>query len=248
MTKTNLKREGIYFPVNAASEEEFAAIIADFNEWKKTQSGVGRATPINFAFRQEGPKGTIISHAKPLPRDPDTGKIARTFIANGNVYTRLTVEEGVGITRWTHMDKSKVTIAFARTFQQIYDWIAKGINIANGPITTLGELRTVINTHFRPLLDGIMELGEERFSTAFWMCTLFIVKEGEDIRRWVPEEQEQKIKDWAEEGYSENDFFLLCIAFVKGFKERYQERLEEIQKIEQGLSAVTATSSKEVSG
>ena len=216
-----------------AEIKELQAKIQEAVVKLKKGKKIGEAVPVG------------ISEAKPklLPRNPDTGQICRTFIANGTTYTILTPEEGVGIYRWTHFEKAKIRLGFSKTFQQIYDWVAKGVNMANGPITTLSDLRTHINNHFRPLLDGIIEMGEERYSTAFWTCTLFIVMEGEDITKWIQEDQQKKIEDWAKEGYSENDFFILCAGSMRGFAQKFRSRLQEIQEIEKVFPTNTNTNS-----
>jgi hypothetical protein len=64
---------------------------------------------------------------------------------------------------------------------------------------------------------GVVNSTQERNNIALMLCTLFIVREDEDLTTWNEEEANDKVKDWNKAGYDVNDFLLLALSSVQGF-------------------------------
>lgn len=222
---------GLFIPVDGTAEE-LAALAAEIG--KKVKAAAG-GWPVGTWHADVGPK--------PLPRDPATGTISRTFIANGTEYLILG-ENGIGIERWSQYEKSSISLSFNRTFQAIYQYIIEGLNSINAA-PDINAVKLTANRHFLALMDSIKDLSESRYSMAFWICTLFIVRRGEDITRWEEKEQEEKIKDWKAENISEGDFFLLAASGQSGLVKTIQRLREESRRLQQQLMGVTGTTETE---
>lgn len=161
---------------------------------------------------------------KDLPRD-ERGRII-PFSTEKHHYTPLLPGSPIGIKRWQVYEQLKVSLAFGRKFKDIYDELANTENVlvANKPSEQrCKEALLLINSQ----RQGILKFSEERYNTAFYIATLLILREDEDIKEWNIEFANEKIADWQEAGYNEQDFFLFALSGVNGFKERFKSMQEE---------------------
>ena len=64
-----------------------------------------------------------------------------------------------------------------------------------------------------------------------WLCSIFIIQAGEDVRTWDSSFADSKIMDWIKEGFSVEDFFTLAqtisIEFSKNLAEFIKIGLSE---------------------
>ena len=148
-----------------------------------------------------------MSKLKQLPRD-DQGQFTRRFTANGQKYIIRSQDEGIGAIRYSMLMKSSSTIVFAqdvgtqvRNWQQLDKLLSE---FARGKIEI-----SHVGAFIHNVLDGISTSSKQRYVFSFWVCTLFIVREDEDMTKWVEAEQAEKIDDWNAEGIHENEFFEL---------------------------------------
>ena len=58
-----------------------------------------------------------------------------------------------------------------------------------------------------------------RLPKAYYLCTLFIIKEGEDLKAWSPKLAHEKIDDWIKENLNPFDFFSLALHSSKACQE-----------------------------
>lgn len=165
---------------------------------------------------------------KKLPRDSD-GQILREFTANGNEYIILNGEDGLGALRTSALNRFNIQFGMARTFPMIHKDVADILNIVNGE-GSLAEIRTKLGQHILPMLDGLGTISKERYDLAFWVCTLFIVRDGEDLTKWIESEQLEKIEDWNAEGITEWDFFTLAGSSDKSFFPIYRATKKAAQE------------------
>ncbi|MDB4433154.1 hypothetical protein N9166_00260 [bacterium] len=61
-------------------------------------------------------------------------------------------------------------------------------------------------------LDSFKGELTSRYPAAYYICTLFIIREGEDLNSWNFEAADEKINDWVKENYRAVDFFGLALA------------------------------------
>ena len=163
---------------------------------------------------------------KRLPRRDD-GSIKSTFEANEVTYTIKTADEGVSIARFNEYQKMAGMLGFGATFQKLYENHQKSIKLANGVVSGENTFTDLV-LHLNAINEGILEASEERNSIALYICTLFIVREGEDLTSWSMELARDKIDDWNREGYHAEDFFFLALGSVVGFKNAYLELIERL--------------------
>jgi len=168
----------------------------------------------------------MAENIKPLPRRTD-GSFKTTFEANEVTYKIRSADEGVSIARFNEYQKMSGMLGFGATFQKLYENITEAIKLANGVVSQSNTFTDLV-LHLNGIREGIAEGSEERNSIALYICTLFIVREGEDLTTWSMEEARDKIDDWNREGYSAEDFFFLALNSVAGFKNAYLELIERL--------------------
>lgn len=170
----------------------------------------------------------MAENIKRLPRRDD-GTLKSTFEANGVKYTIRTADEGVSIHRFNEYQKMSGMLGFATTFQKMYDNHQKSIKLANGVVSGKNTFTDLV-LHLNAMQEGILQASEERNSLALYICTLFIIREGEDVTTWSMEQARDKIDDWNREGYHAEDFFFLALGSVTGFKNAYLELIERLSE------------------
>ena len=156
---------------------------------------------------------------KPLPRDEVTGAFTKTFQANGNTYVVLNPnEDGMTFHRINMYQKLSVSAAYNVNFQEHANNIAEIKRIAED--LAAGKQRFVdLAVHANNMQQGIVEAAKHPNAQAFYFCTLFIVREGSDLREWTFEQADEWIKDWQEEGYNANDFLAFALTSIPGYRE-----------------------------
>jgi len=186
------------------------------------------------------------AQVKPLPRD-ENGEIARRFTANGREYIIRTAEEGTTIERYSAMQKMSAVLGLSATFENLIGHFDELTDCANSLVTKeprLNELFIRINN----LKRGVLETSQTRYDMGLYYCTLFIVQEDEDMTTWVKAEQEEKIKDWNEEGYDVHDFLALALGSIEGFFAVYKDFNQRVARGEleiEPTSGSTESTTKE---
>jgi len=165
---------------------------------------------------------------KKLPRRTD-GTLHTSFNANGVRYFIRSADEGISIGRFNEYQRMSAMVGFGATFQKIYENLAKAIQLANGVVK---DENTFIDLalHLRAMQESILDASEDRNSLALYLCTLFIVRKGEDLTTWSMEDAKEKIDDWNREGYSAEDFFQLALGSVNGFRNAYLELIGRLNE------------------
>ena len=62
---------------------------------------------------------------------------------------------------------------------------------------------------------------------AYYLCTLFFIKEGEDLKEWSFELADAKINDWIKENINALDFFSIARVFSDESQETLQENYQD---------------------
>lgn len=171
---------------------------------------------------------------KKIPR-LSNGQIAPTFQTKDKTYLIIPPEDGVGFHRWGELMKRLISFQFGmRNSSQIIEYF-------NELMASGSELKRegMVNVHYvkgiAMFLDGITEQSDERNMVAAYICTIFIVSEGEDLSKWSVSEADAKIADWNAHNYDFNDFFTLALRLSKAYANEYLSRLEQLKETERLL-------------
>lgn len=185
---------------------------------------------------------------KDLPRMSD-GKICPTFVANGNRYTILDAEDGLGIHRYNEMQKRLILAQFGfTTFLEAYNYIeseSKKIMTIQGEGATKIGVANLVNH----LKRSISEVDNARFNQVLYLCSLFVVGEGEDTTRFSIAEADKKIEDWASENYNAWDFFAIALGRSKEFATVFSAQAKRMEaETEKQLLAATGLNMVRMAG
>jgi len=151
---------------------------------------------------------------------------ASEFIANGTTYF---IKNTLSVSRYRWFEKYQVTFGFAREFKQIYDTLARSVDLANK-----GKGLEAWNLVFNLKEEVGKNNLDNRHHNGMYICALFIVTENEDLTEWDEKIAEKKINDWNKEGYDVNSFFRLAANLVVGY-------IDILDSIFQHTSEVAAT-------
>jgi len=148
---------------------------------------------------------------KKVKRLPLTQK---TFTAAGNRYT---IVDTMSIERWKHLEDFQDLLGWGRSFDDLFKNLRKAYTLMDEGKNN--EPRIIIHN----ILTGMKQRLEQRYHPALMLCTLFVIREGEDQTTYDEEYMKSKIEDWTKEGYDINDFFQLAWTLVPGFIQHYQD-------------------------
>lgn len=176
-----------------------------------------------------------------LPRDPSNpNKFLSVFKTESHTYT-IVGDNGIGFERYTVFQKLSIKRGFGRDFQQIYDALNQ-IKMGIAGETTVAKLRSEAIVAITGLQDSISSLANEQYEAALWLCTLFVLREDEPIATYSEQVAEEKIRDWADNGFSELDFFFLSGNMVPGYGKAFKEAIAQNEKARERLLDAIATS------
>lgn len=154
---------------------------------------------------------------KNLPRK-ENGDYEREFMANGNKYIILSAEEGIGIIRWSKLQLMSSVLGYGTDLATLEQGFVKLSELFNGFVKNKNTVFEIA-THINEMRSGMITESRRNFSYVFWTACLFIVKEGEDMTKFIEEEQEKKIEDWNKEGINEQEILDLTkkklISFIQ---------------------------------
>lgn len=161
-------------------------------------------------------------------------KPGSTFMANGKKYY---VSEKISIARFKEYEKLEPLLTYGVGFKEIFDGLKKNYQALN-------EKRfadAAVITH--NIMTGIKDIeNDKRVHPALLMAALVINREDENPKIFDRQIQEDKIKDWTEEGLNIIDFFTLSLTSIRGFRETYLEFIRQQAKDIVEKSELTKTS------
>lgn len=197
-------------------------------------------------------KQSIIDGLKPkpddyglrlLPREPgNPNKFMQQFKTDVHTY-QIIGDAGLGFERYTLFQKLSLKRGFGRDFAQIYEALEK-IKLGIAGETTVARLRADSIVSITALQDSVADFGNEQFDAALWLCTLFVLREGEDVASYSETVAEEKIKDWAAYGYSELDFFFLSGNMVPNYGNLFKLAISQNEKAREKLMDAIGTNGR----
>ena len=139
--------------------------------------------------------------------------IAKSFMANGNKYIILEPKQCFNLGRMEAHMKLEKMFAFGNSLEGIYQYNQKSIKLFNDmQLAALGG--HLMQGEKNLFTDGIL-----REHIAYYTCTLFIVRAGDDITDWDFNTAKEYIKDWLKEGLYGPDFFTLALHIFPDYTE-----------------------------
>jgi hypothetical protein len=147
--------------------------------------------------------------------EPDT----QEFTANGKQYR---VYSSVSIDRWEQYELLQVEAGLGRTFEQLVGTLRDALQMCN-EVASGKPVFADLAIMLRDQLVGLTLIDERRTPAILKLCTLFINREGEDVRFIDEGLMQSKIDDWRKEGISVRFFFGFALRSIPGFFEAYTE-------------------------
>jgi len=175
---------------------------------------------------------------KELPKGADG--LMTDFETAKHRYRVMRPGEPMGIQRFTEYEKLQSVFGFAQTFAGLLEVFTE-LETLLGADKPFSQIRTEAILLVNSAKRSIVDMSAARYNKALYLATLFIVREGDDATKWDMHTAESYIQDWAEEGLSEQDFFMLSASAVRGFKETFNKIKSEVSREEARLSAITTS-------
>lgn len=175
---------------------------------------------------------------KKLARDANGGLSYEPFTANGNTYRFIRPGDPIGIRKWTEYEKLKIVVGTGQTFAGIVQGYQQ-MNDLLGADKEFAKIRTeaiLLNDSYK---KAVLDMSKDRYNKAFYLCTIFIYRDGDDPYKWDLNTAESYISDWVEENISEQDLFFFAMLLTPGFSKIFQDLKKEADEQAEKLLAVT---------
>lgn len=177
---------------------------------------------------------------KNLARDPNGGLSYEPFEAGGHTYHFIRPGDPLGIKKWTEYEKLKIVVGTGQTFAGIVEG-HRQMNDLLGSDKTFSAIRTeaiILNDSHK---KAILDMSKDRYHKAFYLCSIFIYRDGDDPYHWDINRAEQYIGDWLEENINEQDLFFFAMLLTPAFAKVLHESRNEAEAAAEKLLAVTGS-------
>lgn len=92
------------------------------------------------------------------------------------------------------------------------------------------EIRQEAIISIHELTKGISSEGRARYNHAFYLCSIFIIRDGDEGKPWSFEMATDYIQDWEESGVNEQDLFFFALSLTSGLSGVLKKEREEVAK------------------
>lgn len=174
----------------------------------------------------------------PLERDQNGGLSYAPFTANGNKYRLIKPGDPIGIKKWTMYEQLKVVFGSGKTFAELATYFKehKALLGADKPFSDI-RVEAILATD--SMQKSIVEMSKERYNQAFYLCSIFIYKDGTDPYEWSFDDAKEMIEDWEAERISEIDLFFFASLLIPGFRQIFKELQQEAERQTERLLAAS---------
>jgi hypothetical protein len=171
----------------------------------------------------------LIKGVKPTKRIIKDGKLLREFTANGTRYYIRPIEEVWTVERMTAYQNINTIFALAKTPIEIVDAFQqyKQIIIDMMTVETKAKATDKLIKHTYNMIDSVYN-NLNRYPQSLYICSLFIIRENEDVSKWSFELADEKIEDWAKANYNMSDFLALALNHSQECKKILESELGAI--------------------
>ena len=146
----------------------------------------------------------------------ENGKFKKEFTANGVKYIVCPPDKIFNIDRQiayhnieTAFSLNQTPTAIKQRFVNLWETIIRLMK------ATGVDWQKNMNDLLRDCMNNLDSFKGEftsRYPAAYYICTLFIIREGEDLNGWSFDQADEKINDWTAENIRAVDFFGLALA------------------------------------
>lgn len=146
----------------------------------------------------------------------ENGKFKKEFTANGVKYIVCPPDKIFNIDRQiayhnieTAFSLNQTPTAIKQRFVNLWETIIRLMK------ATGDDWQKNMNDLLRDCMNNLDSFKGEltsRYPAAYYICTLFIIREGEDLSTWNFDLADEKIDDWVKENLNAVDFFGLALA------------------------------------
>lgn len=173
----------------------------------------------------------------------ENGTLKTEFVANGTKYRVMSPDKVFNIGRQTAYYNINTAFGMCQSPTQIKKRF-------NDNLSTILQLMRAKGSDWERLMEKLLRdalnnvdsfKGEftSKYPIAYYLCTLFIIKEGEDLTTWSFEQADNKIADWVSANIAAVDFFSIARHFSTESQETLSERSQKNQKQDGGMSGVS---------
>jgi hypothetical protein len=158
-------------------------------------------------------------HITNLERDANGGLAYTPFMANGNKYKFIKPGDPVGAKKWTMYEQLKVVFGSGKTFSELATHFKdhKALLGADRPFSEI-RVEAILSTD--SMQKSIVEMSKERYNQAFYLCSIFIYREGSDPYEWNIETATKM---------NEHDLFFFAFLLTPGLRQMYEELQEQAE-------------------
>lgn len=155
-----------------------------------------------------------IKRIVPTKRIINDGVLPSEFMANGTKYFILPIDKVFTVDRMVAYQNLELMFASSRTPTELKQAFLefKEITLSMMHEGTRKQATEKLLRHSLNCIDSFKGEFTSRYPQALYICTLFIVCEGEDLGKWDFETADKKIDDWAKERLNVIDFFAIAQA------------------------------------
>tara|TARA_R110002096_G_scaffold135829_5_gene287918 strand:- start:283 stop:837 length:555 start_codon:yes stop_codon:yes gene_type:complete len=175
---------------------------------------------IKQKFEETLEKIGVINAPRSLIKD---GKFESEFTANGTKYIAMPPDKVFNIDRQVAYHNIETAFALNQTPTNIKERFTKMWDTVIRLMGAKGDdWQSNMDTMLRDCMNNMDSFKGEltsRYPAAYYICTLFIIREGEDLSHWDFETADTKIDDWVKENIASVDFFGLALATSKELQE-----------------------------
>lgn len=161
--------------------------------------------------------------------DPESGQWVSEFDAGGKKYYIRSPDEGLSLRRYTKLKQLLAEVGFDASYSEQLAKLNELIGHANSLVTTSPRMDLLFSG-----LDNMrqaIQQSQRDWDKSFYAATLFIVTDGENLNEWDERLAEQKIQDWNEAQFHEQDFFLLAMYWASLMTQELNESWEKIKAV-----------------
>jgi hypothetical protein len=132
----------------------------------------------------------------------------------------------IGISRWRQYERINIVFGANKTFTELYEEFRTLLELmaSDNPVS---KIRTEAILRLNTLITGISSESQDRYSKAFFLCTVFMYREGTDKYEWSVELANEMIRDWEESRVNEQDLFFFALTRCSGLNSVLKNIREE---------------------
>lgn len=170
----------------------------------------------------------LLNKPKRLVKD---GVFKKEFTANGNKYIVCAPEMVFNFDKQIAWKNLEIAFGCCQTVTEIAMRFKENWETMTRLMGATGKehSKLMADLHRQGMnnLDSLKQNIEYYYPQALYMCTMFVIKEGEDLAApWLYKEAQKKIEDWSKENISFYDFFCLALSVSIESRAIIEESLE----------------------